>query len=267
MKGKEGKVSRREFLAATAGFFAGVAVGSGGLLLLPGCTQKTAEKQVNTGAEKVQIKEVIPKPPWKYEKIDPQKAAQIAYESWYEGFCTYAVVKGVFKALGEKVGEPYKSFPLEAIRWGHGGVVGWGTICGTLTGAGIVTGFIAGKEGEKMINDIVYWYSTTELPIFEPKNPKATIKNKSVSNSPLCHISVGRWMKKENVKFFSPERKERCARLAADVAAKTVEILNAWKDGTYKPAYTVSQAKKYQITAQNNCMDCHAKGVPPLPGT
>ena len=31
----------------------------------------------------------------------------------------------------------------------------------------------------------------------------------------------------------SAERKDRCARVAASVAYRTVELLNAWKDGTY----------------------------------
>jgi hypothetical protein len=43
-------------------------------------------------------------------------------------------------------------------------------------------------------------------------------------------------MEKEGVKFFSPERKERCARPAADVAMKTAFLLNDWADGKYKPS-------------------------------
>ncbi len=260
------KMTRREFLFGMLGFTTGYAIASGSIFLIPGCIQKPVAEKAEEKREKVVYK--IPKPPWKYKIIeDLEEVGEVAHEAWYEGFCTYAVVKGVFEVLGRKVGEPYKSFPLEAIKWGHGGVIGWGTICGTLTGAGIVTGFILGEEGEKILNDVIYWYTTTDLPRYVPKKPRAEIKNRSVSNSPLCHISVGKWMKKENVGFFTPQRKERCARLAADVAMKTVELLNEYKKGTYKPLYPVSQAKMHKLPAQNNCMECHAKGVPKIPGT
>ncbi|WP_456475584.1 C-GCAxxG-C-C family protein [Candidatus Pyrohabitans sp.] len=247
---EKNRLSRRAFLAGTTGFAIGVAVGSGGLGLLSGCTSKPEEKH---------------KWPWPYKKIDPNKAAKIAYENWYKDFCSYAVASAILIPLQETVGEPYASFPVESTRWGHGGVLGWGTICGTLLGAGFATGLIAGREGEKILNDVMAWYTQTNLPIYTPASPKANIKNKSTSNSPLCHISVGRWMEKEDVKFFSPERKERCARLSADVAVKTVELLNDWADGKYKPVHG-SQAKTHQMPSQNNCVDCHGSKIPKLPG-
>lgn len=38
-------------------------------------------------------------------------------------------------------------------------------------------------------------------------------------------------MNEEGVEFLSGERAERCARAAADIAAETVNMLNAWKQG------------------------------------
>jgi hypothetical protein len=194
--------------------------------------------------------------PWPYKKIDPKKAAAIAYENWYKDFCCYATASGVLIPLQESVGEPYASLPLQAFRFGHGGTVGWGTLCGTLLGASIAASFAAGKDGEKIANDVIAYYAATELPLYRPSSPKSQIKNINRSDSPLCHVSVGRWMEKEGVKFFTPQRKERCARLSADVAVKTVELLNAWADGTYKPSHG-SQAKTHDMPAQNNCDDCH----------
>ena len=194
--------------------------------------------------------------PWPYKKIDPQKAAAIAYENWYKDFCCYATVSGILMPLRESVGEPYTSLPMEAFRFGHGGTVGWGTLCGTLLGASIAASFAAGPTGEKIANDVLYWYSTTDLPTFKPGSPKAEIKNTNVSNSPLCHVSVSTWMDKEGVEFKSPQRKDRCARLAANVAIKTVELLNAHADGTYKPSHG-SQVKAHNRPAQNNCDGCH----------
>jgi hypothetical protein len=258
------KLTRREFVAGSAGFAAGVAVGSGSLGLLSGCLTKPEPKVVEKIVE-VEKPAKIPPIPWPYEKLDPEKVAKIAYENWYKHFCCYAVTSGILIPLQEEIGEPYTLFPIESTIWGHGGAVGWGTLCGTLTGVGIATGLIAGKDGEKILNDVIAWYTKTELPIYTPENPKATIKNQSKSNSPLCHISVGKWMKKEDVKFFSPERKERCARLAADVATKTVELLNDWIDGKYVPVHG-SQAKTHDMPAQNNCANCHRAEIPPLPG-
>ena len=232
-------LSRRELLLKSGKIAARAAVlTAGGLCLAP----KTQAK--------VQY-------PWPYKKLDPDESAQIAYENWYKNFCCYAVTSGILIPLQKNIGEPYTSFPIISTRWGHGGAVGWGTLCGTLTGTGIVTGLVAGSEGEKILNDVMAWYTETKLPIFVPEKPKSKIINVNNSDSPLCHISVGKWMKKEGVKFFSPQRKERCARLSADVASKTVKLLNAWLEGKYIPVHG-SQAKTHDMPAQNNCGECHS---------
>lgn len=199
--------------------------------------------------------------PWGYKKLDLQEVGEIAYNAWYGKFCCQSVVEGIIRPLQKSIGEPYASLPLDAFKWGHGGAVGWGTLCGTMTGAGIATGFIAGHEGEAILNDVIAWYADTELPLYKPAHPKATIKNVNQSDSPLCHISVGKWMKKEGVKFFSPERKDRCARITADVAMKTAALLNEWADGKYKPTHG-SNVKDHGITTQLNCMECHGDDVP-----
>lgn len=199
--------------------------------------------------------------PWGYKKLDLQHVGEIAYNAWYGKYCCQAVAEGILVPLKKKIGGPYKNLPMDAFKWGHGGVVGWGTLCGTMVGAGIATGFVAGHEGEKILNDVIYYYSNTKLPIFKPKHPKASFKSVNASDSPLCHISVGKWMKKEGVKFFSPQRKERCARISADVAIYTAKLLNDWVDGKYKPNHG-SNVKEHGITTQLNCMECHADNVP-----
>ena len=55
-----------------------------------------------------------------------------------------------------------------------------------------------------------------------------------------------------------------CARVAASVAYRTVELLNAWKDGSYVTTGAIP-AMKYKIQAQHNCTDCHGKNVPSPP--
>lgn len=89
-----------------------------------------------------------------------------------------------------------------------------------------------------------------------PPADKARVKialPSSVSGSPLCHVSVSEWCKVSDYKAEGKERSERCGRLTADVAAKTVELLNLWQSKQYKPVYT-------QPESWNECMACHGKG-------
>lgn len=244
------EISRRDILTGAGKLAAGAA-----LVSASGLTVFSAAEAVKSGANY----------PWPYKKLDPERAADIAYENWYKGFCAYAVTSAILGQLQEKVGKPYTYLPIEAFSFGHGGTVGWGTLCGTLFGAGIATSFAAGKDGEKILNDVMAWYSDTNLPAYKPSKERAAVKNTNAAGSPLCHVSVGKWMAKEGVKFFSPQRKERCARLSADVAARTVNLLNAHAEGTYKPEHK-NQAKMHQMTTQNNCTDCHGTSIPQVAG-
>ncbi|MCK4839673.1 MAG: chain A iron centre cytochrome C protein, partial [Desulfobulbaceae bacterium] len=108
----------------------------------------------------------------------------------------------------------------------------------------------------------------TALPVYMPTNPK--VKDKIItttSDSPLCHLSVGKWMKSSGHPLKSAERKDRCARVAASTAYRLVELLNDWKDGTYESSHDTSCAKEFGITGQFNCSDCHGDNVPvpPMP--
>ncbi|XOF32179.1 MAG: hypothetical protein ACL93V_08950 [Candidatus Electrothrix sp. YB6] len=110
------------------------------------------------------------------------------------------------------------------------------------------------------------WYSKADLPIYKPKEPKITAKlPTSTSNSPLCHLSVGRWMKTANKPIGSAERKDRCARVAASTAYKVVELLNDWKAGGYEQESEFSCGKEHGITGQQNCTDCHGTQIPNAP--
>lgn len=255
-------LSRRSLLSGAGRMAVGAAglavVSTGGLGLIAGCGEE----------EKAAEQEEASPLPWPYKKLDTKQVAEIAHEKWYEGFCTFAVISAIINPLCDKVGEPYTTLPLEAFIFGHGGTVGWGTICGTLTGAGIATSLVCGagvgKTGEEAVNEVINWYTKTELPVYKPEKPKANVAVQSRSDSPLCHISVGKWMTKADRGFWSPERKERCAQLAADVAIRTVELLNDFADGKFK-AENVIPVKTYNITAQHNCTECHGDNVPNVP--
>ncbi len=212
--------------------------------------------------------------PWPYVKLDPDKTAEIAYNEWYRVFCGAAVISSIFSQLREKVGEPYKSFPIDAFVFLEGGMVGWGTVCGSNAGANIVANVIIGpriagpecEHGHNIGSDMLEWYSNTALPTFTPKEPKQKTEIiKTTSNSPLCHVSVGKWMKASGFPLLSPERKDRCARVAASVAHKLVMDLNAWKDGKYSPVSSWTPGKSVGITGQQNCNECHGQNIPTAP--
>ncbi len=212
--------------------------------------------------------------PWPYVKLDPKATAEIAYNEWYRVFCGAAVISSVFGQLREKIGEPYKSFPIDSFVFLEGGMAGWGTVCGANAGANIVSNVIIGpriagpdcEHGHTMGSEMMQWYSETALPLFVPKEPKQKEKIvQTVSDSPLCHVSVGKWMKKSGFALGSAERKDRCARVAASVAYKLVKDLNAWKDGVYATKAYWAPGKTLGITSQQNCTDCHGAAVPLLP--
>jgi hypothetical protein len=214
--------------------------------------------------------------PWPYVKLDPTETAELAYKEWYRLYCGGAVISSVLTQLREKVGEPYKSFPIDAFVFLEGGVAGWGTICGSNAGANIVANVILGpritgaegaENGHLIGADMLDWYGRQSMPVFVPKNPKVDPKNipHTISESPLCHVSVGKWMAVADKPIGSPERKDRCARVAASVAFHLVELLNQWKDGKYEHASKWAPLSNFGINAQQNCMECHGGGLPQAP--
>jgi hypothetical protein len=259
----EGEIGRRDLLRKAGAY----TIGAAGLVTIvssaPGCRQQGGPAAAPAvSAEKW---------PWPYEKLDPQKTADIAYEEWYRVYCGAAIINAVFGQLREKVGEPYKSFPNDAFVFLEGGVSGWGTICGSTAGVNVVTNCILGprtagsETGMLMGSELMQHYASTAMPTYVPKQPKVTTEiPKTVADSPLCHISVGKWMKAANKPLGSAERKDRCARLTASMAYQLVTLLNDWKDGKYVTKGVVP-AKEYAIQAQHNCNDCHGTDVPSPP--
>jgi len=265
---KEGKkeISRREVLIGAGAMAAGAAVMSAGVSSFVGKAQASGMTK------------------YPYKKLNVAEVGRIAHETYFTKFCAETVMTGLFRPLAKSVGEPYASYPLDSIFWAHGGMMGWGTACGTMIGAGVAIGLITSGDktkvttaggrapvpvGEAIINDVIAFYASEPLPQYKPEagQTKYEVKNQSVSETPICHISVGKWMKKEDVKFFGIERKERCARLAADVAMYTAKLLNEWADGTYKPRNEpLANALDNQITSQENCNACHGDNVPTAKG-
>ena len=238
MENEDKEVSRRDILKG-----AGIAAVGAGVLSIGGLGLPTVADAKKT-------------------KFNVKKAGDIAYKQYGKVFCAETVIQGLVEAGGIKGVDPSDYF------WGHGGMVGWGTACGTLIGAGVVIGKVVDdkKVAQMVLNDVMAYYAYTTMPVYKPKKAIISdIKSATKAGTPLCHISVGKWMKAENVKFFSAERKERCGRISADIAIKTAELLNQYAAGKYKPSHPVNAAT-YQITTQENCTDCHGGNTPSLPG-
>lgn len=242
--------SRRSFLTTSGKLLAGAALASS---VLGVKSEKAQAYPIDTG--------------YKYARLDAQKVGQTAYENYAKRWCASSVIAGFVAELAAKVGGSWKTYPIDAMRWAHGGYAGWGALCGTLTGAGVVIGLVVPDTdiAEAMTNDLAFYYSYTDLPSFTPpKNLIADIENMTIAGTPVCHISVGRWMAKEEVEFLSSERAERCARIAGNIAMEAAGMLNEWKDtGKYVPKHKpLFNVLANGITSQNNCKDCHGNNVP-----
>ena len=200
---------------------------------------------------------------WSYRKLDPDQVADLAHTLYFEGSCMYAVFSSIILGLADQVGEPFNSFPRKMMRYGHGGVAGWGTICGALNGAVAAFGLFTPdkKTSDRLADGLLQWYRDTPLPRYVPKDADPVEMPRSVADSVLCHISTLRWREEaERPNIKDPLRKARCARLTADTAKKTVEILNAYVESQELPApleVTPPSGLSNDGSTKMNCDLCH----------
>ena len=76
------------------------------------------------------------------------------------------------------------------------------------------------------------------------------VLTQNACGSVLCHVSCTKWCEAAGVAINDVKRKERCARLTGDVAAKAAELLNAH----YGSGFTAEYVPPASIAA---CMACH----------
>lgn len=257
--------SRRQFLK-----LAGTSVAAG-LLGIAGCNPPEPVEVIQTvevtkEVEKtVEVAQATPELPWEYVELDVEQARKDGHAGYYEAECCYGAFHGVMKQLKEKIGFPFTQIPEKMVRFGAGGVAGWGTTCGTLIGAATAITLVVKIEDAKVLVDqLMQYYSQTPLPTEQSNeyavNHEFLVADKpdqalpqSVSNSPLCHASVTNWCLAAKIGSKTPQRSERCGRLAGDIAAHTVELLNAYYAGSFQPALESSAETK-------GCLTCHAAG-------
>lgn len=266
-------MNRKTFLATTGKIAVGTAVGVAGF---------------NAFAEEKNIK--ITPWPWPYASLDAEAARLKAHHLyWSDKDCASGVFGAIVQLLADKLPDPWATLPIEVMLFGRGGGNGWGTLCGTVNGAAAIISLVVPKaDSGKLINEVWGWATTEKFPTDAANQASIDgkyIDNKysgalpqSVSGSVLCHASVSQWCNIAQKKVSDIERKERCARLAGDIAAKTVEVLNAHFASTFTSTYVRNAYAaqcltchgpnvKYNVMTEMNCQPCHgdphsSNGVP-----
>ncbi len=231
-------ISRRDFLVS-AGTYAASTLASSGIL---GSITPAA---------------AAPALPWPFVRLDPQTVGEAAYNNYFLGGCMYATGAALIKALTAAVGTPWDTFNPELFKYGGSGISGWNTICGTLNAACAVIQIINPTGATAIIKKLLGWYVQNPFPSdkFDAIAHYAVNQRTTVSKSPLCHQSSGTWAYVTGIELDSDERNDRCAKLSGDVAYKVVEMLNAWKSGTWTAQETVPDNQSE--ASFERCFTCH----------
>jgi hypothetical protein len=262
------KLDRRSFLTQSGLVATGIGVGAAGL-------NGVLEAEAGEGASTQPW-------PWPYKELDVERVRKRGHQYYYQGGCMYGASGGLLSVLREEIGQPYTGFPHDMMRYGGGGIAGWGMVCGSLNGACAMITLVAGKSYGKLTNELMAWYTTTPFPsetanryaasheyLVDEYKTDAELPT-TVSNSPLCHASVNTWCRATGYASGSKQRAERCARLTGDVAAKAAELLNLHIRGEFVASdFEKSEcsgchvmgenfeAGQFIIGKGNNCTDCH----------
>lgn len=208
---------------------------------------------------------VAPPLPWKWTTLDPLEAGRRAYRLYREkGGCGTASYLGILSLLKEKVGYPWTTLADMMMSHAAAGFAGHGTLCGALAGASTIINLVTytGKKDEQQNNQIIdrlfWWYAEQNFPSerFDDISPMPKqIKVKAMS--PLCHISVSKWVVAAGATIKSDAKIERCSKVAGEVAYTVTLALNEYFDGKWTPpAWKPSKEVEH-------CVSCHGPDVPP----
>lgn len=262
------KITRQEFFRKTAIYTTGAgvaAVGTGFLF-----------------SKEARAEGLVEDWPAPYSTLDVEKVRVRAHDDFCtEGKgCCYAAFDGIISVLREELPETFPSFPNEIMVYGHGGVVGWGTICGAVNGAAAAISLVCDKAAsDQLVSELCGWY-TQELIPSEISNTYAgdgtftatksdEVLPQNASGSVLCHVSVTKWVEASGIAVDDAKRLERCARLSGDVAAKAVELLNAHYGSGFTAEYVPpegietcmachsSAGVKKNVASKSECEQCH----------
>jgi hypothetical protein len=220
-----------------------------------------------------------------------------------------SAVSGVmqaFKAEFATDGTDWDFIPYDMYTYGAGGIGGWATLCGVPNGCIALLNLIGLHNA--LGSDLLGHYSSTEWPSSQLPDlyddayygnggtggytwvkhplPDVDVLAHTVSNSPLCHISISKWCYAAGVSLtdkgaYGYEHKnDRCGKLCADLAAYTAELINHYAlNGTSADPYTLpaetatcgichksnSTETGPATTGKMDCVECHKPGTYHVP--
>ena len=162
--------------------------------------------------------------PWKYVPLDKDALLKRCYEKFYEyGGCGGGCFGGIIDIMSEVTGYPYNEMVPGRVCALMGGGFGAGTLCGSLAGALLFVGLVCEPQDAAAVRDeLLAWYREHSFPQYQPEFESIT----TVAHSVNCVDSVGTYMAATGYKMADPERKARCAAVTAEVAVKTITLLN-----------------------------------------
>lgn len=263
------ELTRRNLLGR-AGLALGGAVALGSLACGSDDSDPQPEPQPQEGPQVAQFpyKQHIPAG----YQLDVAAVKEAAYHAYYAGGCCHGAYSALLGHLAQTVGAPFNLLPIDFGKFGGGGVAGYGSICGATLGSLLVVNMVVEDPAapapalrNPMITELMRWYEGNPFPQYLPSAIDAnetgkTTKDFSEGNlvnlqraphSHLCHASVSDWCAANGVSAKSADKLARCARLTADVAGKTAEMLNAYLEGQ-----TFTGTPLDETSA--GCVTCHS---------
>lgn len=262
---KTPSIDRRHFLMG------GIGAGSIALGVGAGVLGMTVRARATTVDGQIPLPLALP------DEISLESVRFHAFNNYWQAGCMYGAATGLIEAIKEALppgeGRDYwELIPYGMYKYGAGGVSGWGTICGALNGAIAVLNLVNlhGTYG----NELMGWYSTTSFPTglcedldTDPAPiPDADVLAHTVSDSPLCHVSLGNWLNAAGVdptaEDFLNQKKDRCAKVTADTAARAAELINTGVTSYEMPAHFEDCFHCHSVTLKNemgkmDCLGCH----------
>jgi len=150
-----------------------------------------------------------------------ERIKELAYQLYWQSNCEGGLVNAFYDEAGIPVN--YRRVRSLALELPHR----WNKICGAVTGAFYVLAATLPKERlEKAVKEIINYHNRTPLPQFKGRGNTPIPRAKA--GSIICRDSIINWCKATKVNPRSKERAERCARITADIAGKTAELLKKY---------------------------------------
>jgi hypothetical protein len=199
-------------------------------------------------------------------QLQSASTQEAAYHAYYNGGCCHGTYSALLGELAQTAGAPFNLLPLDFGKFGGGGVAGYGSLCGALLGSVLVVNMVVSNATARaaIMTDLMRWYEEYPFPAYVPvaKNAKEDtgvtldfsaanlVQLQRSPRSHLCHASVSGWCAANGVSATGGDKLARCARLTADVAGKTVEMLN-----TYLSSSAYTARPRDEVSAA--CVSCH----------